>query len=122
MQTLLENLLNHSLPEAKQERKSMLLSLFNRILGHNFPDEFPNLQVTFMQMSNSTSQSPKMLELVQRFQQKSFIFNKEAVLKCLLKVAQENSQKMQNSTLTMRQSFYSNPTEASFTFPLVQLE
>lgn len=65
VQNLLENLINLSLPEAKQERKTILLSLFNRILGHNFPDEFSNLQGAFMQMAgNSSTQSPKVVEVV----------------------------------------------------------
>ena len=52
VQNLIENLIDHNLSDIKPARKTVLLSLFNRFLVHDFPDENKNLDQVIMELTS----------------------------------------------------------------------
>lgn len=113
-QNMIEKLIDQNCPNIKPIKKTMLMSLFNRILTHDFPEDINTLEASLMKISQtSPNQSSRGLELFNQLKRKSTLNQKEKVIKCLIRISQDKNDNLNLSSFTMRQSFYTHQTEAS---------
>lgn len=97
VQATLDQLIDHMLRNPTPDRKSRVLSLSSRILSSNFGDELEGQhQIEIQLAKQSGGQNTRILELLTNFRNKRFIFNKDNVIRCLLKL---NEAQQRQSTI-----------------------
>ena len=107
IQNLLESLVETNLPNIENEKKANLLSLYNRILTHDFPEEYESEDHLEMKLVKfAGDKKSRLIELMTNLKNKNSCFNKNNVYKCLLKIS-ENNFRSNNST-RMSNNFSTN--------------